>query len=123
MDSYIARTMGPWIVLAVIVFAVLCVFAYQYDQKKKTEKLAIARAYQDALDYLAQHPTDPSARLGCLERGRTFYAMAIPDTFTLVVGERTFGTQDYQNNTAGREARITADIEARVGHLKVQAVS
>ncbi len=121
MESYIARAMGPWIVLAVIVFAVLAYFAWQYDQRKKAEKLAIARAYKDALDNLVQHATDPQARLACLECGRAFYAMTIPDTFTLVVGERTFGTQDYQNNTAGREARIAADIEARVGHLKVTA--
>lgn len=55
--------------------------------EKKAEKLAIARAYQAALDYLAQHPTDPQARLACLERGRVSYATTIPDTFTLVVGE------------------------------------
>jgi hypothetical protein len=119
MDAYVARTMGPWIALAVIIFAVLMYFAWKYDRKKKAQMLAIARAYQDALDHLAQHPTDPGARVACLERGRAFYALTIPDTFTLVVGEKTFGAQDYQNNTAGREARIAADIEARVGHVKV----
>jgi hypothetical protein len=60
--------------------------------------------------------------MACLERGRAFYAMAIPDTFTLVVGTNTFGTQDYQNNTACREARIAADIEARIACLKVTRV-
>ena len=93
------------------------------DQVAAGEHLArLDDAYRRALDYLALHPTDPSARASALQAGRAFYADAIRDTFTLHIGE-TMGTSDHQNNTTAREARIAADIEARIGHLKVPSPS
>jgi Na+-transporting methylmalonyl-CoA/oxaloacetate decarboxylase gamma subunit len=108
-----------YVLFAAVLLAFVIYGVSEFADEKRRERAEVKKAYDDALDYLAQHPTEPRARIECLERGRAFYLMTIPDTFTLVVGERTFGTQDYQNNTAGREARIAADIEARIGHLKL----
>lgn len=116
-----------WFAVAFGVPLILCVLWYIRDRGNAAEAAesfrAAAASYQAALDYLAAHPEDPQARLVCLERGRLYYSMAVPDTYTLVVGTNEFGTQDYQNNTAGREARIAADIDARVGHLKFRGRS
>jgi hypothetical protein len=112
------------LMLAIVAAGVVFVInARRNEARRKARVAAITNAYQEALDYLASHPADPQARLACLEHGRAYYAMTIPDTFTAVIGRAVFGTQDYQNNTAGREARIAADIEARVGHLKVKGTA
>ncbi len=108
------------------VIALATLVAYRIHAVQKHNKAMIAEyhdAYNDALDYLAAHPADPTVRVTCVEIGRVYYAASIPDTFTAVIGTNAFGTQDYQNNTAGREARIAADIEARIGHLKTKGAA
>ena len=112
------------VIVGIIAIATLVV--HRINDTQKHNKAMIAEyhdAYNDALDYLAAHPTDPTVRVTCVEIGRVYYAATIPDTFTAVIGTNTFGTQDYQNNTAGREARIAADIEARIGHLKTKGTA
>ena len=111
---------------ALVLFGVLGVTglallaAYSIHNAKRSRLAAAEDAYRVALDHLAANPADPGARVRCVETGRAYYALTVPDTYTAVIGSNVFGTQDYQNNTAGREARIAADIEARVGHLKLR---
>lgn len=89
---------------------------------QKQQRLEEARAaYDEALDYLEAHPTDPKARRVCLERGRVYYAVTDPDIVSYVIGERAAGVTGISNNSAAREAKIASDIEARIGHLKVGA--
>jgi hypothetical protein len=81
------------------------------------ERLATAkRQYDLSLDNLTTNPSDPSARVRCLELGRIHYEMTIPDTYTVNGNGARIASQ---NNSANREARIQSDIEARVGHLKM----
>lgn len=123
LEAYVLRLklFGGLFVVSVVALVVYLLSRHEAEKKEQGARLrAIALAYRKALDDLAANPTDPRARPACLERGRAFYATAIPDTFTLVFGTHVFGTQDYQNNTAGREARIAADMEACIGHLKLK---
>lgn len=88
-----------------------------YHGLKEAEKKEAAKTlYHQSLDYLGQRPSDPTARIRCLELGRIYYAYEIPDTQTYQNGQIV----DKTDNSANREARIKNDIEARVCYLKAR---
>ena len=92
------------------------------NAKQRQEELDLTkRHYETTLRFLQSNPEDPQARVSCLEAGRRYYELVMPDTHTVHYRNGLpVGTSDAQDNSAGREARISSDIEARVGHLKVK---
>lgn len=91
-------------------------------QNRQKEVLQVSQEkYFKALEYLEKNPIDPKARIHALETGREFYSLAMPNTYTThFQGTHFAGTSNHQNNGVSREARINSDIEARIGHLKIQ---
>jgi len=89
-----------------------------YKAVKQTRvRYAAAQAnYASALHELMSKPHDPNVRIKCLNAGRDFYQITIPDTVLRQGGQRIAMT----DNSANREARIAADIEARIGHLNLK---
>lgn len=89
------------------------------DKHRKERDRAQARAkiaYIRALSDLAKNPSGSSARQVALETGRVFYCFEIPDTQVWNGNGYVIRTT---NNSANREAKIQADIDAQIGHLKV----
>ena len=84
-------------------------------ERFRQERIDVSKnVYDLALKMLALKPNDPDIRVKCLEDGRAYYQLIIPNTQTMQ-GTRVIFTAD---NSANREARIQADINARIGHLK-----
>ena len=102
-------------VVLFLTWLVLLGIADNENDKANEERMDKAKQLYDlALKMLALKPDDPDVRTKCLESGRLYYELAIPDTQTMQ-GNRVIFTTD---NSANRETRIQADINARTGHLK-----
>ena len=118
-ESDVVRSM--WIGL-IVISAIVLFFVYRIKKVQNDREDAMDQAgavYQAALDHLAAAPSDPAVRVAALGAGRTYYGMAMRDTQILSFGSQV-GPIRETSREAGREARIASDIEARVGHLKVQ---
>lgn len=80
--------------------------------------------YAAALQFLRANPTHPNARGACVDTGRVYYSLVMPDTATVhYQGGVITGVSNAQNNAASREAAINADIEAQIGHLRLPDAS
>jgi hypothetical protein len=104
--------MGTVVVIAIGLFLG---WIWIRDQQDKQKALQSAKdEYFASLERLSADPGNTNMRVECLEKGRIYYALILPDTHTVHCrnGIRV-GTSDHQDNTAGREARIAADIAAR----------
>ena len=85
------------------------------DSEVRQKRFEVTKnLYELSLKMLEMKPHEPNLRLQCLEEGRAYYQLIIPDTQSTQGGHVFLTT----NNSANREARIQADINARVGHLK-----
>lgn len=84
------------------------------ERQRRAYELA-KENYERSLGNLSKFSDDPTFRVLALEMGRIFYSYEIPDTQTVNGNGHVVAVQ---NNSANREARINADIEARIGHLK-----
>lgn len=88
----------------------------QDEKRKKLLQQGRKAAYELSLMLLSDNPKDVNLRIKCLDAGREYYSCALPDTYDL---DGNGNRSNYRDNTAAREARIQADIEARVSHLKI----
>ena len=99
----------------------LFTFSILTGNARQKKIIAAKAAYDAALAFLRENPRHPDARKKCLEAGRLYYGFIMPNTSTKVYQRGILvGVTDQQNNAASREARISADIEAEIGHLKIQ---
>jgi hypothetical protein len=121
--------LGHFVIIVVTIALVLVARAFirrgevivaQREAQQAAFVEGLRATYGRALDHLAAHPSDPSARVRALDAGREYYGVVMPDTHDVQITNGTFVTDhNFQNNTPAREARIAADIEARIGHLRV----
>lgn len=111
------------IVLVVVLgggsLAILFAWSVMGDRARRRRFLEADARYKTALEFLRLNPSHEDARLRCIEAGRAFYLITSPNTITVHSGG---GMSGHQDNSAGREARIQADIEARIGHLKTPRI-
>ena len=110
---------------AVAGIVALCLGGYRAQQREAERQRkhleSLRTLYEKALEKLEADAHDRDSRKRALTFGRAYYAAVMPDTYTQhFVDGMPAGTSGHQNNTAGREARIAGDIEARVGHLKLR---
>lgn len=92
-------------------------FQYILDTRAERDRqlVALKAEYDLALHELENSPHEKSLRVSALEKGRSYYALLMPDTQTV----NRYGVPiSEQNNSSGRELRIQADIEARLGPQK-----
>lgn len=104
--------------LFIFILIFIGLIAYNVFQDTRGNIQKAKEEYDEALDFLERNPEDSKSRVLTLEKGRVYYGLINPDVN--IVGQKSGSIYSITNNTAGREAQINADIEARIGHLKIK---
>jgi hypothetical protein len=115
MSDDIIILMAAALGMLIFVFFMLVMVFNAIDKSRREDAIAQAKVlYNKALDLVQSEPDDPVFAQKALDAGRLYYGLLMPDTYTqhYVDGVPT-GTSGHQNNAAGREATIAADVQVR----------